>query len=177
MRRIATGDGNERKSQGGRPHVDPPRQRSCLGGGASPRESWKLDSSLFGALMLAAAIYATPNVGLSKTAGQMRNAPDAPVSDNGRFVDGKIQEGVAGFIIGHDGSPLPNALVQASAIGRDSGPIPDIAVVTGPDGRFEWRLRPGHYRLDAILDGRIAGTADVKVSRAAVTEVRIRVNR
>jgi hypothetical protein len=76
---------------------------------------------------------------------------------------------VRGRVTRVDGSPVADALITPRALDVPSPPIPDLAVVTGRDGRYEWRLTPGHYEITVSADGYRLSTKQVTVTRARVT--------
>ncbi len=51
--------------------------------------------------------------------------------------------------------------------------VPDIAAITGSDGRFEWALPAGRFRLTAHRDGRSASVdVEVVAGRAVSADIR-----
>lgn len=111
--------------------------------------------------------------------GRKRPALDAPTSDSGLGDKDPgpkvetIREGVTGIVLDVSGAPLAGVLVQPTSLGR-GGPVPEMAVMSGPDGRFTWRLGPGHYRFDAITEGGPVASANVTVTRGALSNIQLR---
>jgi hypothetical protein len=117
-------------------------------------------------------------VSLPMAAEAAMKQSDAPVSDAastntaaGASVE-TIGEGVAGVVVDANGAPISGALIQPSATGGSS-PVPDMAVMSGADGRFTWRLQPGSYRVDAIVDGRVVASANVRVTGGVLTRIQL----
>jgi hypothetical protein len=117
-------------------------------------------------------------VSLPMAAVAAKKQSDAPVSDpastitvGGASVE-SVGEGVAGVVVDAKGAPISGALIQPSATGG-SGPIPDMAVMSGADGRFAWILKPGSYRIDAIVDGRVVASANVRVTGGELTSIQL----
>lgn len=147
---------------------DPPRRRRSrcdCGRARFVPAAWRF----VGLITLAAlALDASP----SRAAG-----PETPTSGaaNQSSDRSSVQEGVAGVVVDAAGTPLARVLVLPAPVGGGAGPVPDMAVQTGPDGRFRWRLRPGRYRLDAVRDGRTVGSVEATVAPGRETDIRLMV--
>lgn len=83
-----------------------------------------------------------------------------------------MRDGVEGEVVDATGKAVAGALIQPVPI-DGSGPVPDMAVVTDVDGRFVWRLRPGRYRLEAILGGRVIAKDELAVTKGTVARIRL----
>jgi hypothetical protein len=125
-------------------------------------------------LTIVAMMVSTPLV-----AGATPKQGDTPASDTGHAnIVGSaaaqlISEGVVGVVLDAAGIPISGALILPTATGN-SGPVPDMAVTSGQDGVFAWRLMPGRYRIEAIVDGRAIARADVTVTGNTVTTIQLR---
>lgn len=108
-----------------------------------------------------------------------RSRLEAPTSDSGVSDSDRgarsdtVHEGVTGVVLDASGVPVADVLVQPSSL-DGSSPIPEMAVMTGPDGHFTWKLQPGRYRLDVIVDGRAIASAGVTVRRGSLSSIRLR---
>jgi hypothetical protein len=104
---------------------------------------------------------------------------DLPVSSNDQGGPRPhIREGVVGRVTAFDGHPVAGALIGARSLDDPSLPIPEIAILSGSDGRYTWRLFPGTYEISVLAEGyrcppkRVvvksgqAVTADFKLERA-----------
>ncbi len=99
-------------------------------------------------------------------------SPDTPrSSDDG--AAGRITQGITGTVTRADGTPIAGAFIAATSLDRPSPPIPEIAILTNEAGRFTWPLRPGRYRVTALVDGAEVGSANTQVTRGKLSEVRI----
>ncbi len=102
-------------------------------------------------------------------------SPDAPVSSDGSAaaVAPAAFEGVRGRVLDPSGRPFEGAAVTAASTPGSTVSVPDIAAITGPDGRFEWALPPGRFRLTATRDGRSASVdVEVVAGRAVTADIR-----
>jgi hypothetical protein len=96
--------------------------------------------------------------------------PDRPVTSASSAVPPPgIAQGVAGQVTTPEGHPVAGARIEARSLDRPPGPVPEIAILSDAEGRFQWPLRPGRYRLAAIVDGREAATATTSVEPGRVT--------
>ena len=124
-----------------------------------------------GALAAAGLMMAA---GASAGGGATGN-PDRPVGSGeaGEAVSAGIAEGVAGRLVAPSGGPVAGARITARSLDRPAGPVPEIAILSDADGRFVWPLRPGRYRLAALVGGRevAAATATVEPGRIATLEL------
>ena len=73
---------------------------------------------------------------------------------------------VSGTVHDGGGRPVGGALIVPAAADASVTDIPEIAVTTDGDGRYEWRLRPGHYTLTAQVQGRSSAPVPVTVEAA-----------
>lgn len=85
----------------------------------------------------------------------------------------RIAEGVAGRLVTRGGRPIAGALIVPTPAGGGASPVPEMAVQTDAQGRFEWSLGRGRYRIDAVSDGRTVASTRVTVARGRVTMVRL----
>lgn len=127
----------------------------------------------------AARLLATVLVGL--VAALLASAPAAARDDERPVTSaagatgkpGALLEGVAGRVVSRSGRPLQGVLILPSPAGGGAGPVPERAVLTDAEGRFEWSLGPGRYRLQAVLGGRTVGSRRVAVTSRRVTDIRM----
>jgi hypothetical protein len=71
---------------------------------------------------------------------------------------------VTGTVRDADGRPAGRALVVPSSVDAPPRPIPEIAVYSGQDGRYEWRLLPGRYALVSRAGNRHSAAVPVSVT-------------
>lgn len=87
---------------------------------------------------------------------------ESPSSDSGGPPGATTaQATVTGVVSDAAGRPVDGALVQPKSLDDPPHPVPELAVLSGPDGRYEWRLAPGRYELTATKDGRVGTPAEV----------------
>ena len=125
-------------------------------------------------LLAVAAIGALAGSNGSSGTTKVRN-PDQPISSGsaGDHGPARIAEGVVGRLVTPSGSPIAGARITARSLDLPAGPVPEIAILSDTDGRFAWPLRPGRYRLAAVVAGReiAAATAMVRPGRVATLEL------
>jgi len=80
---------------------------------------------------------------------------------------------IKGVVLDAAGRPVAQARVF---VAKAPGPVPDVAVLTGPDGRFALAAsRPGTYEIGGSTDRSGSGSATVVVgAQDAVVELRLR---
>jgi Carboxypeptidase regulatory-like domain len=126
------------------------------------------------ALAVAVGLLAVAAVGALAGSGTMRN-PDQPVGSGSAGEKGpaRIAEGVVGRLVAPSGDPVAGARITARSLDRPAGPVPEIAILSDADGRFAWPLRPGRYRLTAMVAGGeiAAATAVVEPGRVTTLEL------
>ena len=126
------------------------------------------------AFAVAAGLMAVAAVGTLAGSETVRN-PDQPVGSGlaGEKGPARIAEGVVGRLVTPSGDPVAGARITARSLDRPAGPVPEIAILSDTDGRFAWPLRPGRYRLAAVVAGReiAAATAVVEPGRVATLEL------
>lgn len=94
---------------------------------------------------------------------------DLPVESTQPEDAAPLAEGVAGRVSQPGGLAVAGAVITATSLDHPARPIPEIAILTDDDGRFEWPLRPGSYRLAALLGGKEIATATAMVHARRVT--------
>lgn len=119
-------------------------------------------------LLLALVIASAPE---GAVAGLRGDGGDQPMATRGRPAVAQLSEGVAGRLLRPGERPVAGAVIAARSLDRPARPIPEIAITTNDDGRFQWPLRPGTYRLTAMLDGREVATVTVTVEPGRLTNV------
>ncbi|MDR7326245.1 MULTISPECIES: carboxypeptidase-like regulatory domain-containing protein [Catenuloplanes] len=78
---------------------------------------------------------------------------DSPFSDTGPPAPPAgppVTGTVAGVVTDSGGAPVPGVSVQVASLDDPPLPIPETGVITGTDGRYEWRLRAGRYEFTAV---------------------------
>lgn len=62
-----------------------------------------------------------------------------------------------------DGKPVIGVMVTATSIDDPPRPVPELAVMTDDQGRYEWPLAHGRYRITVELPGtgNAAGEAEI----------------
>lgn len=119
--------------------------------------------------LLLALVIATSAAG---AAAGPQGDPARPVATGARQqAAAQLSEGIRGRLLRSGERPVAGAVIAARSLDRPARPIPEIAIVTDDDGRFQWPLRPGTYRLAALLDGREVATATVTVEPGQVTSI------
>jgi hypothetical protein len=99
---------------------------------------------------------------------------DQPVgSAAGATAPAEITEGAVGHLVNSSGRPVADAQIAAQSLDQPARPVPEIAILSDAQGRFVWRLRPGRYRLAAIVDGREVAAATMTVAPGRVTTVEL----
>jgi len=80
---------------------------------------------------------------------------------------------INGVVLDAAGRPVAQARVY---VVKAPGPVPDVAVLTGPDGRFALAAsRAGTYEIGCSTDRSGSGSATVVVgAQDAVVELRLR---
>ena len=126
------------------------------------------------AFAVAAGLMVVAAVGTLAGSETVRN-PDQPVGSGLAEEKGpaRIAEGVVGRLVTPSGDPLVGARITARSLDRPAGPVPEIAILSDTDGRFTWPLRPGRYRLVAVVGGHeiAAATAVVEPERVTTLEL------
>lgn len=75
-----------------------------------------------------------------------------------------VVSAVHGVVRDRAGTLVADVMVAATSLDVPARPVPEVAVMTGRDGRFEWPLPAGRYRLDAGVEGLGAGSVEVTVA-------------
>lgn len=102
------------------------------------------------------------------------SGPDRPVRSAGHATaPAEIAQGVVGRVHNATGQPVAGARITAQSLDQPTRPIPEIAILSDADGRFVWPLRPGRYRLAAVVDGRELATEEATVEPGQVARVEL----
>lgn len=96
---------------------------------------------------------------------------DLPVESTQPEDAAPLAEGIAGRVSRPGGLAVEGAVIVATSLDHPARPIPEIAILTDDDGRFEWPLRPGSYRLAALLGGQEIAAATATVHGRRVTSL------
>lgn len=83
------------------------------------------------------------------------------------------QATVTGVVVDQGGRPVDGALVQPKSLDSPSLPVPELAVFSGPDGRYEWHLAAGRYEFTATKDDRTGPPSEVTASAGATAQVEL----
>ncbi len=78
----------------------------------------------------------------------------------------------SGRVVDAEGRPVEGALVS---VAQSEGPVPEIALRTGPDGRFAFPLPPGRARLRADTPDGGVGSLEVSGDEGSDEEILLRV--
>lgn len=71
---------------------------------------------------------------------------------------------ISGIVRDERGEPVEGARVY---VADGPGPVPDIALITGPDGRFTLGAPvPGRYTVEASVEGRDAVRATLEAAKS-----------
>jgi hypothetical protein len=106
--------------------------------------------------------------------GPSLNPHQAVKSVTGGFGPTQVAEGVMGRLLQPEDIPISYAMISVTSLDKPSRPVPDIAILTDAKGRFTWPLRPGSYRLRAVVNGNEIAEAAVSVQSGQVTSVTMR---
>lgn len=121
-----------------------------------------------GTILLLAALAVTGPAGAMGGAAN----PDQPVaSDQAGAGPTALAEGLTGLVRDAAGRPVAGAWIRVESLDPSPPPAPDIAILSNAEGQFEWPLRPGRYRVTAMLDGRELATATVTVPAGATVSI------
>ncbi len=94
-------------------------------------------------------------------------SPAAPVTGTpGTGQQVAVAQGVAGTVTTSAGDPVEGAMIVPTPLDSPAPAIPEMAVRSGPDGRYSWNLPPGRYEVTIRKEG----------FRAAVKRVEVRAN-
>ncbi|MCE6993871.1 carboxypeptidase-like regulatory domain-containing protein [Saccharothrix sp. S26] len=85
---------------------------------------------------------------------------EAPSSDADAPPPTTARATVTGVVTDSAGWPVDGALVQPRSLDAPPRPVPELAVLSGPDGRYEWHLTPGRYEFTATRDDRTGPPAE-----------------
>lgn len=103
--------------------------------------------------------------------------PDRPADSGGIRSDApQIAEGVVGRLVRPPRQPIAGAMIQATSLDSPAKPVPEIAILTNADGHFTWPLRPGSYRLAAVVEGRELAEATVRIEPGRITRLDLQAN-
>ena len=94
---------------------------------------------------------------------------DARSSDDAPQPARALAEGVTGEIKDENGGALDGATIIPKSLGANGSAVPEIAILSGPNGRYQWPLKAGSYDVTVRADGYQDVTQPVTVSPGAVT--------
>jgi hypothetical protein len=96
-----------------------------------------------------AAVQAEPTADAGATGGG-----DVPISAPAGPSNSQTGAGfVRGTVTDAAGTPLAGVLVIPESLDTPPRAVPEIAVMTDDQGRYEWGLDAGRYRLTFTMDG------------------------
>lgn len=84
---------------------------------------------------------------------------------------------VHGVLRSYDGRAVPDVMITATSLDDPARAVPEIAVMTNADGRFEWPLTPGRYRLSADTETLGHTQVELDVTRDNTAAVELTFNR
>nr|MDT0656580.1 carboxypeptidase-like regulatory domain-containing protein [Micromonospora sp. DSM 115978] len=99
---------------------------------------------------------------------------DRPVSDDGPAPSSSAADPmgtVTGVATTADGRPVSGAAVLVTPLDDPAPAVPELGVLTGVDGRYEWRLPPGRYELVAQAGERTGEPGTATVTAGARTRL------
>jgi hypothetical protein len=89
---------------------------------------------------------------------------ESPVSGGSPPTSGVVVvSAVHGIVVDAAGKPAPGIMVAARSLDEPPRAVPELAVVSDAEGRFEWPLQPGRYRLE-IMAAEGAAAKEVEVT-------------
>ncbi len=86
---------------------------------------------------------------------------EAPSSDADAPSPTTARATVTGVVTDSAGRPVDGALVQPRSLDDPPHPVPELAVLSGPDGRYEWHLTAGRYEFSATKGEHVGVPAEV----------------
>ncbi|GAB2986606.1 carboxypeptidase-like regulatory domain-containing protein [Saccharothrix stipae] len=99
---------------------------------------------------------------------------ETPSSDADTPPPTTAQAVVTGVVTDSAGRPVADALVQPRSLDTPPHPVPELAVLSGPDGRYEWRLTPGRYEFAVTKDDRTGPPAEATTEAGRTDHVDLR---
>ncbi|TQM83650.1 carboxypeptidase family protein [Saccharothrix saharensis] len=99
---------------------------------------------------------------------------ESPTSDAGTPPPVTAQATVTGVVTDSAGRPVTGALVQPKSLDDPAHPVPELAVLSGPDGRYAWHLAAGRYEFTATKDDRAGTPAEVTAAVGGVEQLDLR---
>ncbi|MFJ6672656.1 carboxypeptidase-like regulatory domain-containing protein [Actinosynnema sp. NPDC091369] len=99
---------------------------------------------------------------------------EAPTSDADTPPPTTARATVTGVVADSAGRPVAGALVQPRSLDSPPHPVPELAVLSDPDGRYEWRLTPGRYEFTATKDDRVGPASDVTTAAGRTDHLDLR---
>lgn len=119
------------------------------------------------AVVIAAAIALA--IACDRPPAVEREEQPATVDHEATRVPGALH----GIVRATDASPVANVMVVATSTDEPPVAVPELAVVTDNDGKYEWPLKPGKYRL-SVTDGTHGnGAVDVTLQAGEQADVDI----
>lgn len=100
---------------------------------------------------------------------------ESPSSDSGGPPGATTARAtVTGVITDSAGRPVEGALVQPKSLDDPPHPVPELAVLSRPDGRYEWSLAPGRYEFAATKDDRVGTPVEVTAVAGGTAQLDLR---
>lgn len=81
---------------------------------------------------------------------------------------------ISGVVVDAGGRPVDGALVQPKSLDDPPRPVPELAVFSGPDGRYEWQLPAGRYEFSATKDTRTGTPSEVTAAAGGTEQLELR---
>jgi hypothetical protein len=89
---------------------------------------------------------------------------ESPVSSSGQgTLTRATRTGIAGRVLMPSGQPVADASVLVRSLDRPAPIVPDMAVMTGPDGRFVWNVPAGNWEVSVFTLGGNQATKTITV--------------
>jgi len=112
------------------------------------------------------------------TVGCDQNQLQTPVSKVQNNANRQIiSQGVIGRVATRDGAAIAGAMIVPAPRFRNAPPIPEIAITTDRDGRYQWPLQPGPYRITVISNGFPKQTLSVAVKKNQLSTLNFVLNK
>jgi hypothetical protein len=78
---------------------------------------------------------------------------------------------VEGRVTDTRGEAVAGARVDAASLDTPAKAVPELAVLTGPDGEYEWSLQAGRYDLTVVADGFRPASKEIGIEPGVAAEL------
>lgn len=105
---------------------------------------------------------------MTASGGVSQGRWDEPVTSDEQSLDSEeaLRQGIVGVITSVKGLPIEGAMIEVRSLDKFGPPIPEIAILSDQNGRYEWPLQPGRYKVSAFAQGYRTATQQVDVEAA-----------